>query len=149
MKSIGKNARRYSLFCLMLCTVVFGASGAFAAEIDPDKAEMVEIEYNGKIISVDIRDMALVWDKDGNRDIELSNPEKYADAYANARFYGLVEQYLEKDEKGEPVAKIGQDVAPDEDADYRDEFSAMGGGSGSQEISKREYDDEQRARVWS
>ncbi|MDL2263091.1 P-type conjugative transfer protein TrbG [Synergistaceae bacterium OttesenSCG-928-I11] len=154
-----KNKKKlWSVLLVSLCVCFAAVGGASAQEADTERAEpveqvepveMVEIEYNGKIISVDMRDMILVRDEEGNQSVELGYPEKYSEALSNARFYGLVEQYADKNEETEPVAKIGQDVAPDEDADYRDDFPAMGGGSGSQEISQREYEEEQRARVWA
>lgn len=147
MTRIWKNVKLHSLFCLTLCAALLCVSSAFAADIDPDKAEMVEIEYNGKIISVDMRDMLLVHDGEGNQGIELGYPEKYAESYDNARFYGLVEQYLEKEDAS--VGKIGHDVAPFGDAGDRNEFPVASGGSGSQEISEREYREELRARVWA
>jgi type IV secretion system protein VirB9 len=44
---------------------------------------MLEIEYNGKVISVDIADLILMSDGKGGEKIELIEPEKYEDQYKN------------------------------------------------------------------
>ena len=85
--------------------------------------EIVEFSYDGKIISVDMQDLILMSDGKGGHKLELSNPEDYADQY-------------EKYEKYESVVPRGAD-------------SSASGGSNSQEITEREYREEQRARQWA
>lgn len=163
METVRKNMKLCGVVSLLLCLVLLFTGDAFAREQvaeSPEEITVIEIEYGGKIISVDMADMILVEDQNGNRSIELSNPEKYAGAYANARFYGLVEQYQEKEKgNGEEDDRRGQIGAStfldsDADADYRDPPMIIGnpnqsGGASAQEISRREYDEEQTARSWT
>ena len=65
MKKMRKNVKFYSLFCL-LCAALFCATGAFAEEsVEQAEPTMVEIEYGGRIISVDMADLILVQDDEG------------------------------------------------------------------------------------
>jgi type IV secretion system protein VirB9 len=89
--------------------------------------EMVEIEYNGKVISVDIADIILMADGKGGETYELYEPEKYEDQYKST------------------------DPSNDDKI-----YSASNGsiqpknpGVGVQEITEREYEEEQRARQWA
>ncbi|MDR1020597.1 MAG: P-type conjugative transfer protein TrbG [Synergistaceae bacterium] len=104
-----------------------------------DVGDTVEIEYDGKIISVDIADLILMADaKGGGQYVDLADPEKYAGQLENAPVYG--------EGQFKAVASSG----------YDDDFGAMGGPNGRygagqniQEITEREYEEEQRARQWA
>jgi type IV secretion system protein VirB9 len=89
------------------------AAAATKAEPSP---EMVEIEYNGKIISVDIADIILMADGKGGETYELYDSEKYEGRYESAI-----------------PSNEGQRNA----------------GPNLQEITAREYEEEQRARQWA
>jgi type IV secretion system protein VirB9 len=105
-----------------------------------DNADMVEIEYGGKLISVDISDLILMSDGKGGQYVDLAEPEKYAEQLKNASAYGE-----------------GRIQASGSSA-YGDDFGAAGGsnpnerygaGQSVQEITEREYEEEQRARQWA
>jgi type IV secretion system protein VirB9 len=104
-----------------------------------DSADMVEIEYDGKLISVDIADLILLADAKGEQYVDLADPSKYTEQLANAPVYG------EGQLKG--TASSG----------YEDDFDAMGAPNGRygagaqniQEITEREYEEEVRARQWA
>jgi type IV secretion system protein VirB9 len=106
---------------------------------EEEPADMVEIEYGGKLISVDITDLILMADAKGGQYVDLADPEKYAEQLKNAPAYGE-----------------GQLRAADSGG-YGDDFGAMGGASPNvrqnrqniQEITEREYEEEQRARQWA
>jgi hypothetical protein len=53
-----------------------------------DSADMVEIEYGGKLISVDITDLILMADEKGGQYVDLADPEKYSEQLAKAPVYG-------------------------------------------------------------
>jgi type IV secretion system protein VirB9 len=103
---------------------------------EEDSTDTVEIEYGGKLISVDISDLILMADAKGGQYVDLADPEKYAEQLKNAPAYGE-----------------GQLQAADSGG-YEDDFGAMGGASPNtrqnvQEITEREYEEEQRARQWA
>jgi type IV secretion system protein VirB9 len=89
-----------------------------------EKPEMVEIEYDGKMISVDIRDLILMADEKGGQTVNVSDPSKYAEQIKSAPLYGVGES--DSGEYGE--AETGSNV---------------------QRITAREYEEEQRARRWT
>jgi len=139
--SKGLQITVFAMFCM--CAAFMHNAPASAA----DAIEMIEIEYNGKIISVDMGDLILMQDDEGNRSLELSNPEKYENALVDARIYGMAERYLNKEDgETQPEQVEGKSVAPDNDADYYEDFPAP---SNTQEISQREYEEEQKARMWA
>lgn len=127
-----------SLLCAAFCGLpgAFVATGAAAAEQNRDNSEMVEIEYGGKLISVDIADLILMQNDDGSQSVELGYPEKYEEQLQSAPRYG----------HGKAAA-----ADADEGDGGTDAFAATPNeqGAGAQEISKREYDEEQRARTWA
>ena len=101
-----------------------------------DNADMIEIEYGGKLISVDISDLILMADGKGGQYVDLAEPEKYAEQLKNAPAYG--EGQLNSAGSG----------------NYEDDSGAMGGlvpnaGQNVQQITAREYEEEQRARQWA
>jgi type IV secretion system protein VirB9 len=108
-------------------------------EESADNADTVEIEYGGKLISVDIEDLILMADAKGGQYVDLADPEKYAEQLKNAPVYG----------EGQLQATAS--------SGYEGDFSAMGGPSPNagqnrqniQEITEREYEEEQRARQWA
>ena len=120
-------------FLLLCLALLFPAPGECAEKLSTGgkpkapqvlkNPEIVEFSYDGKIISVDMQDLILMSDGKGGHKLELSNPEDYADQY-------------EKYEKYESVVPRGAD-------------SSASGGSNSQEITEREYREEQRARQWA
>ena len=78
-------------------------------ESEPEnKSEMVEIEYGGKLISVDIMDLILMADGSGGQEIGLGNPEKYADQLENAPLYGVRKSGTEGLDAGNPVTNAQQ-----------------------------------------
>ncbi|MDR1579999.1 MAG: TrbG/VirB9 family P-type conjugative transfer protein, partial [Synergistaceae bacterium] len=96
-------------------------------------ADRVEIEYDGKIISVDYADLLLMADGEDGQRLELADPEKYAEQLRNTPRYG--EGQLKN-------------------AGYEDEFRDAGavyaaGAGNAQEITEREYEEEQNARKWA
>lgn len=91
-----------------------------------DAPEIVEVSYDGKMIKVDVRDLILMSDGKGGQKVELTNPEDYADQLDN---YKSVPPYSE--DLPAPVRADG------------------GGSSNVQEITEREYREEQRARQWA
>ena len=107
------------------------------AETGPEnKSEMVEIEYGGKLISVDIMDLILMADGAGGQEIGLGNPEKYAEQLENAPLYGVRKSDMEEPDGSE--------------SDYP--FAGNAGlnpGTNAQEITEREYEEERRARQWA
>jgi P-type conjugative transfer protein TrbG len=92
-------------------------------EAAPEDSELIEIEYGGKLIKVDIDDLILMADGQGGQKVDLGDPEKYADQIENAPVYG----------EGKIQAR--------ESAVYQ-EFQG-------QEITGREYEEERRARRWT
>jgi type IV secretion system protein VirB9 len=92
-----------------------------------ETAETVEIEYDGKIISVDIRDLILMADGKGGQKVELDDPSKYSEQWEDARPYGA--------------------KSPDRQPDF--EFEGLDGPENAGEITAREYEEEQRARRWA
>ncbi|MDR1508632.1 MAG: P-type conjugative transfer protein TrbG [Synergistaceae bacterium] len=105
-------------------------SSSVSQKSEPE--ELVEIEYDGKLIKVDIDDLILMADGEGGQKIDLGYPEKYADQLRSARQYGV--------------------GLPDSEPDF--EFDGLGGAmpAGTRdagEITASEYEDEQRARRWA
>ncbi|MDR0653537.1 MAG: P-type conjugative transfer protein TrbG [Synergistaceae bacterium] len=107
---------------------------------EEESANTVEIEYGGKLISVDIEDLILMADAKGGQYVDLADPEKYAEQLKNAPVYG------------EGQLKVVSSGG------YEDDFGAMSGlavngnpgtGQNIQEITEREYEEEQRARQWA
>ncbi|MDR3322090.1 MAG: P-type conjugative transfer protein TrbG [Synergistaceae bacterium] len=83
------------------------------------ESEMVEIEYGGKLISVDVKDLILMADEDGKGShLELYDPSEYGDQIESTACYG-----------------VGAAVP--------------GNGPSVQEITEREYEEEARARQWA
>jgi type IV secretion system protein VirB9 len=93
----------------------------------PEMPEIVEIEYNGKVISVDIADIILMADGKGGETYELYEPEKYEDQYKST-------DPSDNDKVYSASSSLGQPKNP---------------GVGVQEITAREYEEEQRARQWA
>jgi hypothetical protein len=89
-----------------------------------NKPETVEIEYGGKLISVDIMDLILMADGAGGQKIDLEDPEKYAEQLENAPLYGVRKIGMEGLESGNPTAD-------------------------AREITEREHEEERRARQWA
>jgi type IV secretion system protein VirB9 len=105
------------------------------------ESEMVEIEYGGKLIKVDIADLILMADENGGQKIELGYPEKYAEQYENAARYGEGQLYSAAEAEGETSGGSG----PMEN----DRYNPDNPGSNVQEITEREYEEERRARQWA
>ncbi|MDR1508700.1 MAG: P-type conjugative transfer protein TrbG [Synergistaceae bacterium] len=99
-----------------------------------ETAEMVEIEYDGKMISVDIRDLILMADGEGGQKVDLGDPSRYGKQLETAPLYGV-----RKEEPGEY-----QNVSYEEDEYYAEPEAPSNLG-----ISEREYEEEQRARRWA
>ena len=84
-------------------------------------SEMVEIEYNGKKISVDIMDLILMADGDGGQTVTLEDPAKYADQIESAAQYGTasggsnanVREITEREYEEEQRARQWTDVFED------------------------------------
>jgi type IV secretion system protein VirB9 len=114
---------------------------------DEQPPELVEIEYGGKIISVDVRDLILMADKSGDRTVELDNPSKYESQIKDAPLYGV----------GNRAARSAENSDEYESAvhyaDGEDYTQALGvsasPGSNAQKITAREYEEQQRARRWA
>ncbi|MDR1510042.1 MAG: P-type conjugative transfer protein TrbG [Synergistaceae bacterium] len=106
------------------------------------ESEMVEIEYGGKIISVDIADLILMAGEDGGQKVELGDPEKYAEQYENAVRYGEGRLHANAEAEAEAEAEFegGSDPA---------ENNLYGQGPNVREITEREYEEERRARQWA
>ncbi|GHV57343.1 hypothetical protein FACS1894216_21840 [Synergistales bacterium] len=98
-------------------------------------AEIVEIEYGGKIISVDMADIILTSGTDGDIQTELNDPAKYSKQIAEAPVYG--------ESRGVVVTK------DDEWVDAPESFNNQPQASNTQEITARQYEDEKRARRWT
>jgi type IV secretion system protein VirB9 len=91
------------------------------SESEAAEPELVEFEYDGKILSVDVSDLILMAGKDGDGShLELYDPSKYEEQYESAIPYGEGQIY-------------GQG----------------GVGPNVQQITEREYEEEQRARQWA
>jgi type IV secretion system protein VirB9 len=97
--------------------------------------EMVEIEYNGKIVSVDIADIILMADGKGGETYDLYEPEKYEDQYESQ--YENTNPSGNGKKHGVPGGSGGQSN------------QSKNPGAGMQEITEREYEEEQRARQWA
>ncbi len=135
-----KHDRRYSTLGFLLCAVFLMCLCAGAASAQTSDAmemvELVEIEYDGKIISVDMADLILMTDDAGEQRIDLYNPAKYEQQLRDAPRYG----------EGMLLAAGGtMDMT-----DTADPFERPSGiGANEEEIGKRQYDEEQRARIWA
>jgi type IV secretion system protein VirB9 len=92
-----------------------------------EKPEMVEIEYDGKMISVDIRDLILMADEKGEQTVTVGDPSKYAGQLETAPRYG--------------ERAVNAIHGEDETGEWSD--------PGLQRISERDYEEEQRARRWT
>ena len=114
----------FSALCsLLLChTLLFPVTGECQ-----ESGNVVEIEYDGKIIAVDLADLILMTDENGEQGVELYDPALYAEQLENAPFYG----------QGEFQTDTFRDAAP------------VNLPPGVQEITQEEYDEEQRARRWA
>ncbi|MDR3354145.1 MAG: hypothetical protein LBO21_03845, partial [Synergistaceae bacterium] len=104
-----------------------------------ESAEMVEIEYDGKMISVDIRDLILMADGNGGQKVDIGDPSKYEKQLENAPLYGV------RTEDSGAYQNVSQEG---------DEYYADGVGAGLEAdpnlgITEREYEEEQRARRWA
>jgi type IV secretion system protein VirB9 len=110
-----------STMCAMLwcCGLVFPPPGE-CADNAGESADKVEIEFDGKIITVDVRDLIIT--EDG---LTLDSPEKYEEQLKNAPVYG-----------------VGQHGAPPASA-------AASGPPNANEITAREYAEEAKARQWA
>ena len=107
-----------SLYFLLMCFVLtFPLPGECAA---PDT---VEIEYDGKIITVDVRDLIIM--EDG---IVLEKPEKYEEQLKNAPVYGESQHVT-----------AGNDAFRDASPEYA---------QNAQQITAREFEEERQARMW-
>jgi type IV secretion system protein VirB9 len=157
MKNEKKPAKRlFALLSSILCFVVFSPSNSESSELWetvsgdfrsaamkpamkqtkqpevtevplPAMPEMVEIEYNGKVISVDIADIILMADGKGGETYELYEPEKYEDQYQSTNPSGNEKIYSASGSSG-PMRNSKAEL---------------------QEITEREYEEEQRARQWA
>jgi hypothetical protein len=100
----------------------------------------VEIEYDGKIISVDIRDLILMADASGDKRLELDDPAKYESQLETAPLYGVKDETESYENtvtyEDDGVYALGADTAP-------------APGQNVQEITEREYEEQKRAREWS
>lgn len=101
-------------------------SGDFIESVErgnrEEPAELVEIEYDGKIIFVDTSDLAIVADGQGGRRLELRNPGKYTD-----QLMGASSVYEDMSFSGASPVQV----------------------NGAQQITEREYREEQQARRWT
>jgi type IV secretion system protein VirB9 len=110
---------------------MFAAMGE-AAETAPEAetasgdSELIEIEYGGKLIKVDIDDLILMADGKGGQKVDLGYPEKYADQLEDAPLYGVGE------------------IKSRESAVYQGTQETQG-----TEITAREYEEERRALRWT
>ena len=98
-----------------------------------ESADTVEIEYDGKIISVDYADLLLMADGGGGHKLELADPEKYAEQLRNAPVYG--------------EGRLGKSGYEDEFRDAGTVYAARAGNA--REITEREYEEERNARKWA
>ncbi|GHV56329.1 hypothetical protein FACS1894216_20130 [Synergistales bacterium] len=98
-------------------------------------AEIVEIEYGGKIISVDMADIILTSGTDGDIQTELNDSAKYSKQLAEAPVYGA----------GSEVVALKDD----EWVDAPESSNNQPPTSNAQEITARQYEDEKRARRWT
>jgi type IV secretion system protein VirB9 len=114
---------RRKLICVIITALIFSfaAMGEAAQEQEPasDDSELIEIEYGGKLIRVDIGDLILMADENGGQKVDLGDPEKYVGQLSDAPLYGVGE--------------------------IRSRESAVTQGT---EITEREYEEERRARQW-
>jgi type IV secretion system protein VirB9 len=121
------------LLGLLALLLFFASMGEAAAKslpklMDaPESPQMIEIEYNGKIISVDIDDLILMADGKGGEKVGLDDPKKYADQL-----------------------EIGAlpNEEPASDAGFNPEVG-INPGVRQQEITVREYEEERQARRWT
>ncbi|GHS90642.1 hypothetical protein AGMMS49957_17090 [Synergistales bacterium] len=100
-----------------------------------NKAEMVEIEYKGKVISVDIADIILMADGKGGQTIGLGDPEKYISQHGNVG-----------------VAPYGEGQLYSANSSLSNSNNTSGSQnsrSNIQEITEREYEEEQLAHQWA
>jgi type IV secretion system protein VirB9 len=109
-------------------------SGSAEAAETVESADTVEIEYDGKMISVDIRDLILMADGEGGQKIDLGDLSKYEKQLETAPLYGV-----RKDDSG-----AYQNVSYGEDKYYAEPEAPS-----DLQISEREYEEEQRARQWT
>jgi type IV secretion system protein VirB9 len=115
----------FPALCMSLCFSLI-LLFPFAGECAETNPSVVEIEYDGKILSVDVRDLIIT-----ENGLELENPGKYAEQIKTASTYG-----------GEAMPS----AAPGKDP-YRDASPAYA--ANAQQITAREYAEEQSARQWT
>jgi type IV secretion system protein VirB9 len=158
-----KNLRTPLFYLLLACLVLsFPASGEsydisdLERSVDQgteegerpgnigDPPETVEIEYGGRIISVDIRDVLLLADGKGGHTVDLNDPSKYESQLEKARLYGVARNTDEKDETDETDSY--ESAVPSAEGIGAARPNA---GPNVQEITQREYEEEQRARRWA
>jgi hypothetical protein len=106
--------------------------------VSPDENPgTVEIEYGGKIISVDIRDLILMADASGDKRLELDDPAKYENQLETAPLYGVKDETESYENtatyEDDGVYALGADTAP-------------APGQNLQQITEREYEEQKRAR---
>jgi type IV secretion system protein VirB9 len=114
-----------ALFLSLLCHALLFPLSAESAAKNGGASEMLEIEYGGKIISVDIEDLILMADGKGGERLELDDPLKYAEQLGSGLYDGQ-----------QPDSKI-------------DGLRGLEAQGEVQEITAREYEEEQRARRWA
>ncbi|MDR1515609.1 MAG: TrbG/VirB9 family P-type conjugative transfer protein, partial [Synergistaceae bacterium] len=125
--------RKKLIYTLLTVLILAFAATGKAAETSPDieavsdDSELIEIEYGGKLIKVDIDDLILMADGQGGQKIDLGYPEKYAGQLENAPLYGVGEINTRED----AVYPAYQEI------------------QGTEEITEREYEEERRARRWT
>jgi type IV secretion system protein VirB9 len=107
---------------------------AFAAEKPEESAEVVEIEYDGKIISVDIADLILMADGKGGQKLELDEPEKYEKQRETVASYGVPKN----------PAPNAQEISA---SDYEEEQRARKWADVIEDLSLREIDERALALV--
>jgi type IV secretion system protein VirB9 len=112
-----------TVLTLMLAAMGEAADTAPGLEAASDDVELIEIEYGGKLIKVDIDDLILMADGKGGQKVDLGYPEKYAGQIENAPAYG--------------------------DGATRSRESAVYQETQGTEITGREYEEELRARRWT
>jgi type IV secretion system protein VirB9 len=122
LKRRKKHMRRKLIFALLAALTFSFPAIAEAAETGAasDDSRLIEIEYGGKLIKVDIDDLILMADGKGGEKVGLGYPEKYADQLNDAPSYSV--------------------------AEIQSRENALSKGT---EITEREYEEERRARQWT
>jgi type IV secretion system protein VirB9 len=123
----------YVLIGLSVLSFVPSAGAAPEAEAGmelekiPNESNLIEIEYEGKLIKVDIDDLILMADENGGEKVGLGRPEKYTAQLLDAPFSAPDEKSLNLENLENP------------------EKAAFQG----QEITEREHEEERMARRWT